>query len=321
MDIVDQFYQIFRGRKDAVGTWAGGRRQSFNSDGEGTPLRASKELFEKHLTSVDPADWIGIYPLGVDACTWGCVDIDGKDFRTDEEGVWDWDRMFDLADTLCTLMRVKGVDGFTERTKNGIHVWVFPDNPTVPARAMRRALLAVCKAADYAPKEVNPKAEHLEKGKIGNYVRLPYYAALSDDGWQQPDRYFYDWSDPTRPRWDIEAFLRLVGFTGTDELEALAKLWTPPKRAVSVDTTVGLDADLSKLNGLGYTIWRDGPLPGSDRSGTLSHLAHLCQESGLTAQEGFTVVKSADARWGKFQPEGRDDADEQLQAIVERAYT
>lgn len=72
------------------------------------------------------------------------------------------------------------------------------------------------------------------------------------------------------------------------------------------------------LNGLGYTIWKDGPLPGNDRSSTLAHLAHLCAESALTAQQAYAVVASADLRWGKFS--GRADAVEQLTAIVERAY-
>lgn len=330
-EIIDRFYELFRGRKDAYGTWKGGRAQSYNSDGVPRPKAVTYDHFERHLTSNSEHDWIGIYPLGVEKCTWGCIDIDGKDFPTFRDGDnWDWDKMWDLAMSLYTLLKVKNVYAHLERTRNGIHVWIFPEEKAVSARSMRRAQMAACVAVDYKPKEINPKAERLDDGKIGNYVRLPYYGALApeNEGTWQLDRYFIDPEDPDAGANSIAgihslaSFLESVKYTSTEALDNVAKLWTPPVKKYTVDHSVGLDAESMTrgLNGLGYTIWKDGPLPGSDRSSTLSHLAHLCNESGLTIQQGYAIVASADLRWGKFQPEGRSDAEEQLTAIVERAY-
>jgi len=320
----ERFYQLFRGRKDAYGTWAGGRALSYNSDGVSRPKGVTPEHFERHLVSTQEHEWIGIYPLGIEKCSWGCIDIDGKDFRLPETE-WDWDRMYELAVNLCTVLAVKDVFGHIERTRNGYHVWVFPEGGPVSARHMRRALMAACTALDYNPKEVNPKAEKNDDGKIGNYVRLPYYGALSDRDTAQPNRYFISESSAREGReaWqDLETFLDNVRYSTPASIEDVSKLWSPPVKKYTVNTSIGLDAESMTrgLSGLGYTIWKDGPLPGSDRSSTLSHLAHLCSESGLTVQQAYSIVSSADARWGKFQPEGRSDAEEQLTAIVERAY-
>jgi hypothetical protein len=298
--------------------------------------------FARHLTSTSEHDWIGVYPMGKEQCSWGCIDIDGKDFALPCEcgnfhdpkpekfdcvgnGGWDWDRMLDLAHDLKTALAVKDVHAHIERTRNGYHLWVFPDARTVPARHMRRTLMAACQVCNYKPKEVNPKQETLESGKIGNYVRLPYPGALTDDGWslekgeQAVARMFVDEYDNFL---QLPEFLNSVQYTTPEALEACSRLWTPPKQTHYVNTSVGLDAEsmVRGLNGLGYTIWKDGPLPGSDRSSTLAHLAHLCFESGLSIQQAYSIIASADLRWGKFQPEGRSDAEQQLTAIVERAY-
>lgn len=320
-DLIDRFYETFRGRNDALGTWEGGAQR----------VQVTREHFEKHLTSTDPKDWIGVYMLGKNMCAWGCIDLDGKDFPTETAGEWDWDRMAELAYNLCVVLRVKNVHAHTERTKNGIHIWVFPEARVVPAAVMRNALLAACAALDYKPKEVNPKQSSLGDNQLGNYVRLPYYGALTnmhEGGWQR-DRHFFDWDDVDgcHPHgvgsyMSLEYFLDHVKPTATADLEAVAQLYKPPTVHHSVNTEAGLEAShiLPRVDALAYTIWRDGPLPGSDRSSTLAHLAHLCREAGISTTEAYVVVASADARWGKFQPEGRADAEQQLTAIVERAY-
>lgn len=321
-ELIDQFAKLFRGRIDCYGSWTGGCIKQ--------PL--TLEQYRWHLMSDDPADWIGVYPLGKNMCSWGCIDIDGADFpafftvdgqpafdardhpsydRKDPQ--WhDWDRMLDLATDLTVVLEAKGIWGHIERTKNGYHVWVFPEDKLVEAKTMRRALMAACTVLDYKPNEVNPKQEHLDSGP-GNYVRLPYAGALAG---HKQRRFIYGGESI-----DLETFLDLADTTPTHALEACAALWSPPQRAWTVDVDAGLEAEptVRKVNALGYTIWRDGPLPGSDRSSTLAHLAHLCRESNLTVDEAFTVVRSADERHGRKFAD-REDGDERIAEMIERAF-
>jgi hypothetical protein len=444
---VAAFARLFRGRIDCYGSW----------DGACVKEPLTLEKYHQHLTSADPADWIGVYPLGKDMCSWGCIDIDGGDFpatfpktidgqvvevsvtqhpdydRKDPQ--WhDWDAMLDLATNLTVILEAKDIWGHIEQTRNGYHVWVFPEDKLVAAKTMRRALMAACTAIGYKPNEVNPKSESLGDGKVGNYVRTCYPGGLSEISLPAPTasrpRQELDAREPGVARWvarggreflprnsegsaaevshlaadvrqgrrrpsegggwcgwcgymwgpfealprqELEGHLALPsagaeggggagegpspldGFspspgdprrpsrvlidhisgtplcvkcalqsyelTSTEALEEVSRLWTPPTRAWEVDPTAGLEAEpiIRKLNALGYTIWRDGPLPGSDRSSTLAHLSHLCQESGLTVDEAFTVVRSADERHGRKFAD-REDGDERIAEMCERAY-
>lgn len=311
MTCSERFAQIFRGRTDHYGAWNGGAVEA----------RVTPAHYKSHLES-DP---IGIYPhLGAAGCTWGCIDIDGADFPLPDakenpdyhrkEPQWhDWEAMETLATNLVKALAYKTVKGHIEVTRNGYHVWVFP-TANVPASDMRRALMAACVVCKYDPNEVNPKQEILAEGKIGNYVRIPYpEGATYERVILHPD---------TMTPLDLESALDLIeaGLTEPAAIAACAALWTPPVRTQLVNNTVLAPGAVAKLRGLPRTIWDEGPLPGSDRSSTLAHLAHLCQESGLVMEDAYSVICSADLRWGKFQPEGREDAMEQLTAITERAY-
>lgn len=294
--VVGHFVHTFRGRGDAYGTWEGGARRE--------PL--TRRTFEQHLTN---GPFIGVYPLVGTRVAWGCVDIDGKDFGHD------WDVMWRLADNLTTVLSVKKIYGHQERTANGIHVWVFPSASLVPAAHMRRALMAACTAIGYNPKEVNPKQEDA-KGGLGNYVRLPYYGAL--DNGTPPDRYFVD---SNRKALSLESALEAVeaGKTDPSDLAVVAELWSPPERQTfSVNRDIG--ADIKHLTdlmpGKAWVIWRDGPINGADRSGTLVRLAGILAEEGLPADVIFHLVRTADERWGKYHQ--RDDCEEQLTRIIER---
>lgn len=319
-DLVDAFVQVFRGRADVYG----------NAKGFAVKEALTRAVFERHLTSPNPADWIGVYCMLGEQCSWGCIDIDGKDFALDgwdgetkDARWWDWPLMLDLATKLQSVLRYAPggeIRSYIERTKNGYHVWVFPEQPLVPARVMRRALMAACKAIGYDPNEVNPKAEGPRAGTkgYGNFVRLPYGGYLSGS-WSPTARFMLD--GLRNFHW-LEEFLADVQRVPTANLEAAAALWTPPPVAHhEVDMDAGLDAEplIRLCDGLAWTIWKDGPLPGKDRSSTLAHLAHLVRERGLTATQAFAIVKSADARWGgKFA--SRADGEEQMARIVENAY-
>ena len=313
MNCSERFAQIFRGRTDYYGAWNGGAVEE----------RVTLDHYAEHL---DGLELIGIYPhLGSAGATWGCIDIDGADFplpgvKDDpeyqrKEPAWhDWGGMEILAANLVKALSYKQVKGHIEITRNGYHVWVFP-TVNVPASEMRRALMAACVVCKYDPNEVNPKQEILAEGKIGNYVRLPYPNNATTE------RVFLD-TDTYTPM-GLEEALSVIeaNLTEPAAITACSLLWTPPVRKQSVNTSVLAPGAVAKLKGLPRTIWDEGPLPGSDRSSTLAHLAHLCREQELSMDDAYAVICSADLRWGKFQPEGREDAVEQLTAITERAYT
>jgi hypothetical protein len=304
-EIVEAYTRLFRGRGDCYGAWDG-----FCVKEPLTPAH-----FEAHLTT---GPFIGVYPAfnvdGVTMTSWGCVDIDGKDHRLTEDE-WDWDAMWRVASNLQTVLCVKGIPAYIEQTRNGYHVWVFPEDPYVEAVTMRRALQAACKAIGYSPKEVNPKSEHLGPTQVGNMVRLPYYGYLVEPKYERM------MVDDTNLFYDLDHFLRIAECAAKDDLESVARLYQPKATTHTVNPEAGLEAQniLQMCSGKTFTVWRDGPLPGSDRSNTLVKLAYLAREDGLTAQAAYTIVKTADERWAhKF--ENRADGQEQLIKIVERAY-
>jgi len=67
-------------------------------------------------------------------------------------------------------------------------------------------------------------------------------------------------------------------------------------------------------------VWRDGPLPGSDRSTTLVHLARLCAEQDLPPQETLQILTSADRRWGKDFMDRGAAGEGIIQRIISKAY-
>lgn len=290
-DVVDRYLTLFRGRGDCYGSWQGGCIKE--------PL--TRRQFEQHLTE---GPYIGVYPLVNDRVSWGCIDIDGKDFGHN------WQNMWTLARNLSTVLRVKDVYAHTERTRNGYHLWVFPTAPLVPAAHMRRALMAACKAIGYDPKEVNPKQE--KAIGVGNYVRLPYYGAIACG--LPEDRYFVDADGLALDLVESLAVLE-HGKTTPEALEALARLWQPPATSHTVNTN-NTHVDTTLLTGREFVAWRDGPASGFDRSGSLVRLARLMLERGMTPDDVFPFIKSADERWGKFYM--RDDCDEQLVALIAR---
>ncbi len=297
IDVVDKFVDVFRGRGDVYGSWSGGCVKE----------RLTRDVFARHLHN---GPHIGVYPLVNDMVSWGCVDIDGKDFGHD------WDQMFDLAGQLQAVLAVKQIHLIHERTRNGIHLWVFPDVPLIPAAHMRRALMAGCKVIGYDPKEVNPKQEASKQG-VGNYVRLPYYGALLHG--TPPDRYFIADAEQL----DLHEAIDYAEENRTDAtaLEQVAAMWTPPARS----KFTGLDVDESVIrhlvplmNGYDYVIYRDGPMEDSDRSNTLYRLAARLRSSGFSADDTYLLIRAADQRWGKFH--ARKDGDQRLADIIERVY-
>jgi hypothetical protein len=285
--------KLFRGRGDVYGAW----------HGESVKKRLLPEMFQTHLCSPDEADWFGVYNVVDTRCSWGCVDIDVDDRP--------------LANNVRTALQVREIPGWVERTTRGFHVWVFPHEALIDASTMRRALTAACRAIGYSPKEVFPKQDKALGGRIGNYVRLPYNGVLSA-GHHVPRAFmehgFYE-----------QLAVMHARRTPTFVLERLAATLPVPSSqdvhfSVDIETGVEVQDVITEIGGLAYRVWRDGPLDGSDRSNTLAKLAHLLAEGDVPPEVAYTVVASADQRWGKRFLDRGAAGTEIIAKIVRNAY-
>jgi len=296
---VEAFVTLFRGRGDVYG----------HNEGRAVRAPLDRDRFLKHLSGEEP---IGVYPVvpfpdGTFRTVWGCSDFDTSDA---------WDH----ACRLTAAFEAAGVKAWIERSRSkGYHVWVFVDEP-VPAADMRRMFLAAHAVADVPAKEVNPKQETLRVGQLGNYVRLPY------PSWQVPElrqRIVYKAARGI----DVMPFAQFVHKAMDSRVTAtrvaeLAALYVPPP-VVHVPVETEYDATLEEamelLSPLGKVIWRDGPLPNKDRSGTLAKLGHETVRSGLNPSQTRIILKTADLRWGKYHL--RPDCDYEIDKLVVRVHS
>ena len=270
------FMRLFRGRGDARGTWEGGAERE--------PV--TREHFVRHLCSADERDWFGVYNVLYDNCSWGCVDIDVKNLP--------------LARNVALALQRQGIPGWIEETTRGFHVWVFPDQPLVPATTMRQALTAACRAVDYVPKEVFPKQTKTSADGLGNYVRLPLNGVYATPRIAATRRFI----DGT----PIQLMDRCRAPRHALERVAAMLPRNPQVVDISVDMKAGLEyaAEARKIGGLVWRIWDRGPGVGYDRSDALCELAHRCREADVDAHTAYGLVVSADDRWGKFAGRGED---------------
>jgi hypothetical protein len=296
-DLQLRFAALFEGRRDAYGTEEGGCRWATDSD-------IYEVLVDRHL---ETGPCLGVYPQTAEGVVhWGCVDFDEGDEKSRIDAV-----------NLTTALAQLGVVGFIERSRSkGFHVWVFADG-WVPAPLMRKALMGACQLVEAPIKEVNPKQESLPEGSVGNYVRLPY------PGNGNPGRQVViDESDGSDL--DVETFVSLAehSLVTPSMLEPFAELYVPPV-APPPPKRVWVDdgrKPTEKLSGLAFTIYKDGPLDGSDRSDTLWKLCSLMREEcpDLTFHEALDLLVDADRRWGKFSR--RANGEQQLAKMLSKAW-
>lgn len=285
--LISDFSILFAGRTDAYGSWEGGCiKENIN-----------ETKYMKHLWG---QEYIGIYPMmDNDKVSWGCSDIDVNDV--------------DQARNIQLALKLKCVESWIEKTVKGFHVWVFAMEP-IEARVMRRALLAAHAVAKVPAKEINPKQE--ETSGYGNYVRLPYPGALFEPC---SVRYMLDSSDnPINLETFINEAIRCR--TIEEDLEPLAQLYTP-KSPIQFNTNIAaIPIDLAKTILSPYTlrIFIDGPMPDSDRSGTLVRLAYKLKGDDIPAPLAYAILRAADLRWGKFHL--REDGEQHLTKIIADVY-
>lgn len=292
--IVSDFVKLFAGRGDCYGSEEGGCVRQ----------RLTPDTFAHHLSD---GPYIGVYPAvprgtNPSICVWGCSDIDVEDL--------------DAARTLQRTLEMAGVTAWVERSRSkGYHVWVFASEQ-VPAESMRRLLLVAHQVANYPAREVNPKQSDVSATKVGNYVRIPYPSGLRST----PERrVILDDNDQPMP---LQEFLQVAisSRVPLETIERLAELYVPPVQqniVIDFDVSESLDDALRRSSPLIRTMWRDGPLPGQDRSRTLMFLAYVCQESGMTPSMCHAIVSDADKRWGKYTARNQF---QEIDKIVQRAY-
>jgi len=285
--LISDFSILFAGRTDAYGSWEGGCiKENIN-----------ETKYMKHLWG---QEYIGIYPMmDNDKVSWGCSDIDVNDI--------------DQARNIQLALKLKSVESWIEKTVKGFHVWVFAYEP-IEARVMRRALLAAHAVAKVPAKEINPKQE--ETSGYGNYVRLPYPGALFEPC---SVRYMLDNLDnPISLETFINEAIRCR--TIKEDLEPLAQLYTPKSPARFSANIAAMPVDLAKTILSPYTLrmFIDGPMPDSDRSGTLVRLAYKLKADNVPAPMAYAVIRAADLRWGKFHL--REDGEQHLTKIIADVY-
>jgi len=286
-ELIKHFSELFAGRTDAYGSWEGGCIKNPVTSGS----------YTKHLWG---QEYIGIYPMMDDNTVWwGCSDIDVNDL--------------DQARNIQLALKLKLIESWVEKTVKGFHVWVFARKP-VEARVMRRALLAAHAAAKVPAKEINPKQE--QTSGYGNYVRLPYPGAL----YAPPaNRYILDANDNPMP---VETFVNeaVTHAVTQEDLEPLAKLYVPksPIQFTVNNSNVPIDVAKTLLSPYTFRMFMEGPLPNSDRSGTLVRLAYRLRSDGVPPEVAYGIIRTADKSWGKFYD--REDGELHLTKIIADVY-
>jgi len=288
-----KFARLFEGRTDAYGAEEGRAELAHGV--------VYEDRIHEHLYGDRP---MGVYPLRYTesdgwVVNWGCVDFDEGD-----EPSWIH------ANNLHMVLGQLKVVSWIERSRSkGYHVWVFSSD-LVPAHVMRRALLGATQIAKAPLKEINPKAEGFwlprtsesqplepDLTKIGNYVRLPYPNGYGERRTMCAPH--------TGTLIGLEDFVESASTSRTNRsaLSAIVPLYKEPvkpkPRIVHTPSTNGAPA-LSRVSGLTYTIFQNGPLEGMDRSGTLWKLANHMYTDGLTCEEARELLYDADGRWGKY---------------------
>lgn len=309
-----KFAELFAGRMDAYGTDEGG---CVHLEVVGrTALDVATDwayLWHEHLN--EPGRGIGIYPINKkNMVRWGCVDIDtGNKPGALYEEWWDaWQHSRLLERVLAEL----GIKAWLEVTRSaGVHVWVFATEP-VPARIMRRALLAAHQIADLPQKEVNPKQETLAEGKVGNYVRLPYPCGrelgrqyVAKGGWNSPFM-------PDDLLWEEFTVQAYEDRSAPLVFEQAAELYRAAPAVASTNTSSYDPSRIKHRSAYAAALIVNGP-KGTDRSAYLWMVARTLCEADVPFRDAWDALCEADRRWGKFHE--RDQV-EHLYRLLEKAY-
>jgi len=293
-DLSGSFWQLFEGRTDIYGNADDPTKPFYDGD----PV----QRMEYHLYAWMP---FGVYPMRDDQLVhWGCVDFD--------EG---YVESLPHALNLKAVLKEFGVTAWIEKTRSkGYHVWVFCEEWTNGSN-MRHALLAACQIVEAPTKEINPKQETLEPGKVGNFVRLPYPRGYTDNK-QTVLNEAHEYKEHMWPNEFVEQALasRARGWSFVE----LACLYVEPKPKFVPQPYE--QRQLDKFPPLVAHIIKQTPPPPEQggRSSQMTRLAHVCHAEGMSYEDTRLAVYAYDEVWRKYV--GRPDRDTQIRRIVDRAF-
>lgn len=283
------------------------------------------DLWQQHCLGHQP---IGIYPMNLITINghrtwmvrWGCIDLD---VRTDTKPAGDYATPADAADKADDLVNVLdalGITAWAETTRSaGQHVWVFAEG-WVPARTMRRALLAACDIADASTREVNPKQETLSDGQLGNFVRLPYPHGEVTDATRHALRQVCRRNAQVVGLADF-ALLAIDRRCTFSALKRAADMYREPiQYSAYVNTNVMSYATIRnpKEQAFWQTVISGGPL-GEDRSAWLARVARIAHKRGSSPEETRAILDLADQAIDKYV--GRPDRDKRLDELVALVFS
>ena len=252
-----------------------------------------KEAIADHLGGDVP---IGVYPLwernNVWMVSWVAVDLDEGDLSSIH------------ADNLITLLDQMSIKAWKEPSRSkGYHVWVYLKE-ALSAQVARKGMIGACRTVDVPIREVYPKQVKLEKGKIGNCLRLPY-PKIRDKDRQVVEGY-------TLEEFTTEA---MANRTPPGVYRKLMQLHRATEPAKLKQVSAGTKTD-GQFYGSAQRIW-DNPMLKEDRSATLFSFACslLWQEYSIDATVDW--VRRLDDRLEKFTD--RDDREQRIRDLVDSA--
>lgn len=173
-----------------------------------------------HLAGKDELcrDVVGIYPLLKDeTCCFTAIDFDGTSFRED-------------AAAVMKICEQYGIPAYTEisRSGNGVHLWIFFEEPIPASTARKLASGLLTKAMESTPgisfssyDRIFPNQDTMPDGGFGNLIALPLQGKARAEG----RSVFVDTN--FRPYDDQWAFLsrirKISAVTVTEKVKVLCK--------------------------------------------------------------------------------------------------
>lgn len=161
--LVTKFQELFSGNEDAYGRYQikeGGEGEKVPGNAATEIGKVKKELYQKHL---DGIAGLGIIPINKsNQCRFGVIDID--DYKID-------------FDQIQTTVKTNALPLILFRSKSGgAHLFVFLKS-WADAGSVQDALSFFGILLGYKKAEIFPKQRKLDRGRVGNWINLPYFDA------------------------------------------------------------------------------------------------------------------------------------------------